>query len=81
MTIQWWYIILVILPLPNLWSIWHIWRHEFASFQQKVGWLCFAVFVPVIAGLVYIFWGRRYAGAKISLKPSSETEKSGDSNK
>ncbi|MBQ7738343.1 MAG: PLDc_N domain-containing protein [Desulfovibrionaceae bacterium] len=80
MTFHWWYVLVVILPLPNLWSIWHIWTHEFDSFQQKVSWLCFAVFIPVIAGLVYIFWGRRFAGAKISLKAQAASENLGQDN-
>ncbi|MBQ9537137.1 MAG: PLDc N-terminal domain-containing protein [Desulfovibrionaceae bacterium] len=65
MQFSWWYVLIAVLPLPNLWSIWHIWSHEFASFQQKVGWLCFVVFVPVLAGLIYIFYGKRFALQKI----------------
>ena len=69
MDFPWWYILIAVLPLPNLWSIWHIWSHEFASFQQKVGWLCLAVFLPVLAGIIYIVYGRRFALRKIQRAP------------
>ncbi|MBQ7617494.1 MAG: PLDc N-terminal domain-containing protein [Desulfovibrio sp.] len=62
----WWYVLLAVLPLPNLWSIWHIWRHEFASFQQKASWLCVAVFIPVLGGLLYLALGRPKAGALVN---------------
>ncbi|MBQ7585097.1 MAG: PLDc N-terminal domain-containing protein [Desulfovibrionaceae bacterium] len=68
MNFYWWYILIALLPLPNLWSIWHIWAHEFASLQQKVGWLCFCVFVPVISGIIYIFYGRRLALGRVKRK-------------
>ncbi|MCR4665996.1 MAG: PLD nuclease N-terminal domain-containing protein [Desulfovibrio sp.] len=67
MEFSWWYIVLAVLPLPNLWSIWHVWSHVFSSFQQKVSWLCIAVFFPVIGGLLYIAIGRKRAGERISV--------------
>lgn len=73
MDFPYWYIVIAVLPLPNLWSIWHIWAHEFASFQQKVSWLCFAVFVPVVAGLVYIFYGRKFALRKVKRNAEHES--------
>ena len=60
-----WYIVIALLPLPNLWSIWHVWAHEFESFHNKVVWLCIAVFLPVLGGLLYIFIGRKKAGPRV----------------
>lgn len=63
MTFAWWHIPLVLLPmLPTLWSIMHIWRHQFSGPQQRSLWLLLVVFVPVLGGLIYIFTGRRKAG-------------------
>ena len=47
--------------IPSLWSILHIWGHEFASPQQRVLWLLLVVFVPVLGGIIYIFTGRKKA--------------------
>lgn len=72
MQFSWWYVVIAILPLPNLWSIWHVWSHEFDSFQRKVSWLCVAVFLPVIGGLCYIAFGRRKALGKIQRPRASQ---------
>lgn len=62
MTFSWWHALIVLLPiLPNFWSIWHIWNHSFQTDQRKMIWLVIAVFIPVIGGLLYIFFGRSKA--------------------
>ena len=53
---------LLVLPmLPNLWSIWHIFNHDFRTPQERLAWLGAAVFLPVLGGLAYILWGRKHA--------------------
>jgi len=52
-------IILAVPILPNLWAIWHIFRRDFATPQEKMAWLAAAVFLPVLGGLVYLFFGRK----------------------
>ncbi len=47
--------------LPTFWSIWHIWNHAFETMQRKVAWLALVVLLPVLGGLIYIFFGRRQA--------------------
>ncbi len=54
-----WSIILLIPIIPNLWSIWHIFKHDFQSPQDKMTWALIATFLPVIGGLLYIIWGRK----------------------
>lgn len=54
---------LLLLPmLPNLWGIWHISRRGFTGPEGSPGsnivWLAVCVFVPVMGGLAYIFFGR-----------------------
>lgn len=57
---------LLALPmLPNLWGIWHAYRHRFDG-QKQIIWMAVCVFVPVIGGLAYIFIGR-----KQSLNPDA----------
>jgi hypothetical protein len=52
----------ILLPiLPNLWSIWHIFQHDFRSSQEKLAWLAAAVFLPVAGGVAYIIMGRKHA--------------------
>ncbi len=45
--------------LPNLWAIWHIFHNEFDTYNQKMMWLCIAVFIPVVGGIIYLFIGRK----------------------
>ena len=45
--------------LPNLWAIWHIFRSDFATAQEKLAWLGAAVFLPVLGGVTYIILGRK----------------------
>jgi len=53
-------LILLILPIiPNLWAIWHIFKHDFTTPQVKMFWLAVTVFIPVLGGLAYVFWGRK----------------------
>jgi hypothetical protein len=53
---------LIVLPiLPNLWSIWHIFKYDFRSPQEKLAWLAAAVFIPVAGGVAYIIMGRKHA--------------------
>ncbi|MFW6324657.1 MAG: PLDc N-terminal domain-containing protein [Desulfovibrionales bacterium] len=52
-------LILLVPILPNLWSIWHIFRCDFPTPQEKMAWLGVTVFLPVLGGLGYIFWGRK----------------------
>lgn len=62
LTFAWWHVLVALLPiLPNLWSVWHICRHEFSPPEKKLYWLLLAVFVPVIGGVIYIFIGRKRA--------------------
>lgn len=59
MTFAWWHVFFFILPiLPNLWSIWHILNHAFATPETRMYWLLLAIFVPVFGGIVYIIYGR-----------------------
>ncbi len=67
-SLLWWQWLILILPiLPNLWSIWHVRTHYFASEEQKSIWFLIAVFIPVIGGLAYIVIGRKRA-SKIPLQ-------------
>lgn len=52
-------IVLLTLPiLPNLWSIWDAYRHEFDTPAEKYGWMCGGIFLPVIGGMLYLLVGR-----------------------
>ena len=45
--------------LPNLWSIWHSYKHEFSTPMEKYGWMLAGVMLPVIGGLLYLLIGFR----------------------
>lgn len=47
--------------LPNLWAIWHAFHVTFPTDQEKMVWIALGVFVPVLGGLIYLFWGRKRA--------------------
>lgn len=47
--------------LPNLWGIWHAFNATFPTDQEKMVWIALSVFVPVLGGLIYLFWGRKRA--------------------
>jgi hypothetical protein len=51
--------ILALPIIPNLWAIWHIFRHDFAMPAEKKGWIFLNVFLPVFGGIIYFFIGRR----------------------
>ncbi len=53
------YLLLVIPALPNLWGIWHAFKHTFPTGQERLLWICACVFVPVLGGVAYILFGRR----------------------
>lgn len=51
--------VLLALPiLPNLWSIWDAYRHDFDTPMEKYGWMCGGIFLPVIGGVLYLLIGR-----------------------
>jgi hypothetical protein len=56
---------LLLLPiLPNLWGIIHAARRDFPTPQERAAWLTALVILPVIGGLVYMFFGVRRAVKK-----------------
>ncbi|MFW6415310.1 MAG: PLDc N-terminal domain-containing protein [Thermodesulfobacteriota bacterium] len=55
-------LLLLLVPiLPNLWSIWHIFHCDFKTYAEKMLWLFVAIFLPVVGGLAYCFYGRNRA--------------------
>lgn len=53
---------LLVLPiLPNLWAIWHLYKNEFPTTQERAAWLVAQVMLPVVGGLGYILLGRKRA--------------------
>ncbi|MDR2051187.1 MAG: PLD nuclease N-terminal domain-containing protein [Deltaproteobacteria bacterium] len=63
-------LLLLFLPmLPNLWGIWHAYRHNFADPAVRMLWLCVCVFLPVLGGLAYLFAGRGRALRRTSRQP------------
>lgn len=53
-------IALLALPiLPNLLAIWHIFRNDFPTPQEKMAWIGGAVFLPVLGGVAYFLFGRK----------------------
>ncbi len=70
---EWWHFIVLLVPMiPNLYSIWHIRTHYFASEQEKSLWFLLAVFVPVVGGIIYLLMGRK----KAHKSPLPESENS-----
>ncbi len=59
------YVLVVIFALPNLWAIYHSFHHRFPTTQERLIWICLGIFVPVIGGLAYLFFGRRRATGKL----------------
>lgn len=53
--------VLVLPIVPNLWAIWHVYRHDFATPQERMAWLVAQIILPVIGGLGYFVFGRRRA--------------------
>ncbi len=54
-----WGLILLLPILPNLWAIWHIFKNDFRTPQEKMGWIGACVFLPVVGGLAYVLSGRK----------------------
>lgn len=51
---------LLILPiLPNLWGIFHAYKKQFPTPQERAAWLLCLVMLPVIGGVGYILFGRK----------------------
>ncbi len=56
------WICLLSLPIaPNLWCIWHAFRHDFPGPGERTLWIRVGTFVPVLGGLLYLCIGRRRA--------------------
>ncbi len=50
---------LLFLPiLPNLWAIWHVYKNEFSTPQERMAWIVAQVILPVLGGVGYILFGR-----------------------
>jgi hypothetical protein len=50
----------LLLPiLPNIWAIWHLYKNEFPTPQERAAWLVAQVMLPVVGGLGYILFGRK----------------------
>ena len=65
-------LVLLALPiLPNLWSLWHAFHRDFATSQEKMLWVGVCIFVPVLGGLAYFFFGRRRA---LKAPPAQDQE-------
>lgn len=66
-------IVALALPiLPNLWCIWHAYRHDFTTPTEKFGWMLGGVFLPMIGGLAYLLFGwRRTRGLADWASPST----------
>lgn len=62
----------LILPmLPNLLGIWHVYRHRFLG-QEQIIWLMVCVFVPVIGGIAYFFFGRPRTNRAAKLQKDAQ---------
>ena len=55
----WFFLVLALPVFINFWAIGPAVSREFPTIQEKMVWLCLAVFVPVVGGLAYIFFGRK----------------------
>ncbi len=66
-------VILVVPVIPNLWAIWHIFRHNFATPAEKKGWLWLNIFLPIFGGIIYFLMGRRRT---VDLACNTDTEES-----
>jgi len=61
----WLFLVLALPVFINFWAISHAFYRNFPTVQEKMVWLCLAVFVPVLGGIAYIV-----AGRKRGTKPS-----------
>lgn len=54
--------ILVLIALPallNLWGIRHAFHRAFPTPQERLLWIGVCIFVPLLGGLAYLFFGMR----------------------
>lgn len=66
-------VVLALPILPNLWSIWHSYKHEFTSPMEKYGWMLAGVMLPVLGGVLYLLFGfRRTTGLASWAKPPQQ---------
>jgi hypothetical protein len=56
--------VLLVPIIPNLWSIWHLYRNEFPTPQERAAWIVAQVILPVIGGVGYMLFGRKRAITK-----------------
>ncbi|SHN54516.1 PLDc N-terminal domain-containing protein [Desulfovibrio litoralis] len=61
-----WIVFITIPALPNLWCIWHAYHHEFDSPVTRIIWIMVGIFIPVIGGIAYFFFGRPKAKKAIN---------------
>lgn len=52
-------LILLVPMLPNFFAIFHAWRHNFPTPQERTLWLFCAVLLPAIGGIIYFVFGRK----------------------
>ncbi len=52
-------LVLVLAILPNYIAIWQSFHRVFPTPLERMFWFLLAVFVPVLGGLAYLFWGRK----------------------
>ena len=57
----WQLAVLAILPIPNLFGIWHAFFRNFPGPNERLIWMGVCVFVPIIGGLAYLLFGLRRA--------------------
>ena len=55
----WLFLVMALPAFINFWAIAHAFYRNFPTIQEKMVWLCLAVFVPVLGGLIYLFVGRK----------------------
>lgn len=56
--------VLLVPILPNMWAIWHLYKNEFPTHQERAAWIVAQVVLPVVGGLGYILFGARRAVKK-----------------
>ena len=54
----WFYLVITLPIFLNFWAIAHAFYRNFPTIQEKMVWLCLAVFVPALGGLIYLVFGR-----------------------
>ena len=58
------FLLLGLPAIPNLFGIWHAFRHDFPGPQERLWWLGVCVFLPVLGGIAYLIFGLRRAKKK-----------------